>query len=250
MNFKELLSKIQDISEQNDISTPYIVGGVPREVTLKHNLEFNDFDITTGNNDIDKLAELFAESQDAEIKKFRDGHIQVITSGLKFDFSSNFSYKDIDAALKEKSVEDVDDLVRETYSRDFTINTLLMTLDLSKVIDITKSAFKDIENKIIDCPLDCDLSFKSSPNRILRAFYYKAKFGFGFSESVDKSITKNIDLLSSIHPRYAGEILNSILREDSNMIHELIERGVLHKIPLTKAVVKVLLENRRILDVI
>lgn len=250
MHFKDLLSKIQELSEQNNIDTPYIVGGVPRDVTLKHKIEFNDFDITTGNKDVSKLATLFAAFIGTDTKKLRDGHVQVIAGGLKFDFSSNFTYKDIDELLKNKDIKDIDDITRETYSRDFTINTLLMTLDMKNIIDITKQGFGNIQDKIISCPLDCDLSFKNSPNRILRAFYYKAKFGFEFSEDVENSISKNLDLLPRIHPRYGGEILNSILKENPKMIHELVERGVLHKMPLTKYVTKVLLENRRILDVI
>lgn len=250
MNFKELLGKIQQLAEENGLDTPYIVGGVPRDVTLKHKIEFNDFDITTGNKDVTKLASLFADSVGTSAKKLRDGHFQVVASGIKFDFSSNFMYKNIDKLLEEAAVDDIDDITRETYSRDFTINTLLMTLDMKNIIDITKKGFGHIQDGIIDCPLDCDLSFKSSPNRILRAFYYKAKFNFKFSDGVENSISKNLDLLPRIHPRYGGEILNSILKEDPKIIHELVERGVLHRMPLTKYVTRVLLENRRILDVL
>lgn len=250
MHFKELLGLIQELSEQNSISTPYIVGGVPRDVTLKHKIEFNDFDITTGNKDVIKLADLFAQAVHTDIKKLKDGHRQVIAEGIKFDFSSNFMYKDIDTLLKDKGIKDIDDITKETYSRDFTINTLLMTLDMKDIIDITNQGFGNIQDKIIACPLDCDLSFKNSPNRILRAFYYKAKFGFKFSDAVDDSITRNLELLKRVHPRYGGEILNSILKQDPKIVHELIERGVLHKMPLTKYVTRILLENRRILDVI
>lgn len=250
MQFKTLLLKIEELAETNDLSTPYIVGGVPRNIVLKKSIEFNDFDITTGDSTIHKLGELFAQHYKVEPKKMKDGHLQVIVDGIKFDFSSNFKYKHIDQILKESDVTEIDDLVRESYSRDFTINTFLMSMDLSQIIDITDRAFNDIHHKILSSPLNSTISFQHSPNRILRAFYYKARYGFNFSGELDQAIEENKDLLSKIHPRYAGEILNSILQADKNMIHELIERGILHKLPLTKYVVKILLENKRILEVI
>ena len=135
-------------------------------------------------------------------------------------------------------------------SRDFTVNALLLSLDFKQIVDVTGKGIEHLENGILACPLDCTLSFKESPNRILRAFYYKAKFGFKFDDSVSKAIKDNLDLLKTINARYASEMINSIVRADPSILEELIEIGALQKIPLTKYLTKVLLKNRRILDVI
>ena len=250
MSYKQCLALLGDLAKELGVDTPYIVGGVPRDVLLGAKIVFHDFDITNGSKSINKLAEAFAEHLGVSVRTMRDGHRQVFFDGIKYDFSSCFKYDDIDDSLADLKVTDIDELVRETYSRDFTINTLLLTLDLEHFIDITDQGISDLQGGIIQCPLDCTKSFESSPNRILRAFYYKAKFGFKFSPEVKSAIEENLHLLKKVNPRYSGEIINSILSHDQDMLNELVDFGVFEHLELTKKVIRNLLESRRILDVL
>lgn len=248
MSLKELLNELQAAAETSNLGTPYIVGGVPRDFVMGTLDAVNDIDITTGRSDINELAQLFAERVDGSSYNRLKDHSQVKIDGITFDFSTNFIYNNLPELKNEYSVDP--GLVKEAYSRDFTINTLLMPLDLSKVIDVTGRGVLDIESKILDCPVDCNLSFRESPNRILRAIYYKAKYGLIMSDNVKNAIKNNLDLLSEVKGRYASELVNASLREDPNMLSLMLELGVLQYLPMTKYLTKLLLENKKILDVI
>jgi tRNA nucleotidyltransferase/poly(A) polymerase len=206
--------------------------------------DVHDIDITTGSQDVDVLAELFAEKLGVKVKDLAD-HKQVQVGDVTFDFSSNFIYDNIE----EHGITG-GDLEKETYSRDFTINSLLLPLDFARVVDPTNQGLKDLANGVLDCPIDCNLSFSASPNRMLRAFYYKAKYDLDFSDNVLGAIKNNLELLKEINVRYASGLINDIIREKPDMIDELIELGVLQKLPMTKYLTKVLLKKRKILDVI
>lgn len=244
MALKDLLETMQEVAKTNNLSTPYIVGGLPRDILLERIDDIHDIDITTGSKDVDILAEMFAEALGAKVKDM-DDHKQVIVGDITFDFSSNFVHDNIEDFGVTGS-----NLQKETYSRDFTINSLLVPLDFSTVLDPTGKGKADLAKGILDCPIDCNVSFAASPNRMLRAFYYKAKYNLHFSDNVLSAIKNNLDLLKTIKTRYASDLINKIVRYKPEIIEELIELGVLQKLPLTKYLTKVLLQKRKILDII
>lgn len=242
MRIKEMLQILDSVALDNNLSTPYIVGGLPRDILFNRIEQVNDIDITTGEKDVFILADLFAQKVDGRVKELED-HKQVHKDGVVIDFSTNF----IDPSLEKN--DKMSNLEKEAYSRDFTINTLMLPLDFSTVIDLTGKGERDIVNKVLDCPIDCNISLESSPNRILRAFYYKTKFNLTFSSELSRAINKNLHLLRSINKRYSGEMINKIVRLDNNMLDELIEYGVIQKLPLTKYITKILLDRKKFLEV-
>lgn len=257
MGLRELLGTLEKVASQHKIHQPWICGGVVRDIAFAREGhkdeavdELRDLDITTGYEDVRLLADLFAAEIGSSAKEFKDGHKQVVAEGLRFDFSTNFKYDHIDKLLKKAGIENPDDLVRETFSRDFTINALLMPLDFSKIVDLTGKGLEDVRNKVLRCPLDCDVSFRQSPNRLMRAFVYSTKFGLKMTEGLRDSIRGNLELFGRLNPRYAGEKLNEALRYDPELLDELIELGVLPKLPLTKHLTRLLIGKRRLLDVL
>lgn len=244
MALKDLLDVMQRLAEENNINTPFIVGGLPRDILLEQIGDVHDVDITTGSKDVNILAELFADAIGVSVKDL-DDHKQVRVGNIVFDFSTNYIYDNIEQYGITGS-----DLEKETYSRDFTINSLLLPLDFSRIVDPTNQGLKDLEQGILDCPVDCNVSFAASPNRMLRAFYYKAKYDFKFSDNVMSAIKNNLELLKTINTRYASELINQIIRNDPEILSELIELGFLQKLPMTKYLTKILLEKRKLLDVI
>lgn len=247
---KDFLKILSDIAKENRLRTPYIVGGIPRDILLGNLSEINDIDITTGSKDVDSLAELFAQKLNTTTREMKDGHKKVMKDGISFDFSSNFMYDNIDEFLTAKGIVHSSDLIKETYSRDFTINTLLIPLNFGQVFDLTGMGKRDIEAGIIRCPVDCNLSFKNSPIRIIRAFYYSARFGFKIADDVKEAIKNNLDLIPKIERQYVVEKINYIVREKPELLTELMELGVLDKVPMTKALSRALIKSRKLLDVL
>ena len=130
---KEILSKILKISEENKISKPYLVGGIPRDLYLGLDPTDSDLDITTNSSDIIRLALLSCDYFRKYFKVFDDGHITIYLDDYTLDFSSNFIS---DAAVKYAGYIN-DNSLEEVYSRDFTINTLHMDLESYETIDPT-----------------------------------------------------------------------------------------------------------------
>lgn len=257
MGLAEQLAKLTEVAERYKLSRPYICGGVVRDLVLAREAgeearieSLNDVDITTGSADVQLLADLFAGAVGKSAKTFADGHKQVHVDGISFDFSTNFMYEGIDELLKKVGIDSPTDLQRETFSRDFTINALLLPLDFSEVVDLTGKGMDDLKERVLRCPLDSDASFAASPNRLIRAWELRARFGLSFAEDLRRSIERNLDLLKQVSARYAGDKLNDTLRAAPELLDELIESGFLQKIKLTKFISRLLISKRRIKEVL
>lgn len=248
MSLKETLARLAAVAARHDLGEPFICGGVARDLQLGEIKELHDVDITTGRSDVGLLADLFAGETGASVKTFADGHKQVFVDGVHIDFSTNFKYPDIDAMLEEAGAE-LTDLNREMWSRDFTINALLLKLDLSQTLDPTGMGLEDVKTKLLRCPLDPMVSFAASPNRLVRAWEYAGRLGFDFDPKLKEAIEQSLELLKKVKPRYAGAKLNAALRKRPELLDEMIEMGVLNHVPHTKLITKMLIQKRRLLDV-
>lgn len=249
MELKELLFVLEKVAKKNKIATPYIVGGVPRNIILGKNEEIRDIDITTGYSDVFILGDLFA--QELGHKIVTEGkHKKMDIGGLTFDFSTNFKYNTIDKMLDRKGIHTSNELLKETYCRDFTANTLLLDLKLNKIIDLTKHGVQDCKDLVLNCPVNPTISFFYDPKRILRAFLFKAKYNFQFSESVDKSIKANVRLLKLINKEFTAKLLNKILEYNADVIEEMIDYDIFKYISSTKAVNDELIKRKRIIDLL
>lgn len=249
MTIRKSLKLMQELSEQNGLSKPYVVGGVPRNSILPGPFELSDVDITTGDEDVYKLATLFSKAIGKDLIQASDDHLLVVHNDVKYDFSKNFKYPNIDELLAEKGIKNPTDMQREAFSRDFTVNTIMFTPDFQKELDPTGRGIKDIKAMILECPVNCDISFQYDPKRILRAYYFRAKYGFAFSKNVADSISKNMSLLDNVNRRYSSEMINKILREEPEMLDELIEDGLIQHVPMTKYLTNLLIESRRLSEV-
>lgn len=243
MNLREALTLIDELALDNNLSKPYIVGGFLRDIELGDISRFSDVDITTGDSDGLKLAKLFAEEVGSKTEKLGSGSLKVPMGKVSFDFSNGKKYLNV-----VEHSNGTDDLTIEIHSRDFTVNCLTSPMDLSKINDITGSGKDDIKNRILTCPVPCDISISNDPSRILRAVYIYLKYDFEMSDDLVKAIKGNSDLLNSINRRYASTLVNKCLRESEDAIDLFFELGIAGKIPMTKMLTKKLLNSRRMFE--
>ena len=82
--------------------------------------------------------------------------------------------------------------------RDLSINSLFYNINEEKVEDFTNKGIHDLENGIIETPIDAEITFRDDPLRILRmlrfAIKYKFKIGFNINNYIEKNkeeIVKN-----------------------------------------------------------
>ena len=245
MNLKEILSILNEVAKENKIHTPYIVGGVPRNILLGKFNALNDVDITTGYDDVHSLADLFAKKLGLAPRVFEDGHRKVYVEHFQIDFSSHAVSEHLGPKAKGMSA-----IEKDAYSRDFTVNALFIPLDFSDIIDPTGKGVSDIHERKLNTPIDSAQVFRDSPNRIIRAFYYAAKYDLKISDEIKAAIKSNLDLLDTVKGRYSGKSIAAALREKPELLDDLIETGVLSHIPLTKDIVDILIKEKKLNKVI
>ncbi len=250
MSLRDLLVVVSSVASEHHIREPFVVGGIARDIAMGSLENLNDIDLTNGERSISELADLVGQRLGIAPSVLSDGHKKLKWGKYSLDFSTNQIYPEIDTLLAQRGIKTINNMVRETYSRDFTINTLMTPLDFSKILDITAMGKYDISHKIIRCPLDPVVAITASPNRIVRAFYYAAKLGMTIDAGLKSAIGANLHLLEQVKSRYASDKLTEAIRLDSKIIDDLIETGVLGKLKLSKTMADELIRSRRLSEVI
>lgn len=253
MDVLELLSIISNIAKENDISKPFIVGGTPRDRVMgEAGKNINDLDITTGDDGSIKLSELISEKlKNAKLRTYDDGHTSINFMGIRMDFSNNFVAPSIEEELKKQDVSNITSLKRELYSRDFTINTLLEDLSLSNIYDITGNAIGDIQAKLLRCPINPDITIGVDARRILRAIKFSIKYGFRIEDSLKNAMLKHRDKIRGLSERFVQDRIGEIVRLDNiDGVNMLIEYKILPLVPLTKPVYDVLIDQKKLNQVL
>jgi len=251
MKLDELLSIIEKTAADNGINKPMLVGGVPRDRLIglvDKKSEIRDVDITTGNKDSLKLAILLNKKlEGSRYTVFDDGHVSVDIQGLHFDFSSNFVALGVKEELAKKGKENPSAMELELFSRDFTMNTLLETLNFETMCDLTGEGISDIKMKIIRCPINPEITIGVDPRRILRAIKFSIKFGFGIEDSLKTAMLNNHRKISELPKKFVSDKATEIALLDADKgIDMLIEYKLLPLIPLSKTLSDILIQHRKL----
>ena len=249
MLLSELLHTLSNIAKENDISEPYIVGGLPRDKEFGLAYNVKDIDITTGNKDSFALAMISSKTwPDVHFRAYDDGHSSLDFKNIRVDFSNNFNLPGIEEYLKNAGMEDITDLKKEIYSRDFTINTLLQPMDLKKEpIDVTGYAAKDIKDKILRTPVDPELTIGYDPRRILRALKLALKFDLSIKPELKDAIIKYRGSIVDLPLQSIKKQVNHMLGIDSKKAIEMLsEFKLLPIIPLSKLMTLEIAKNRMV----
>jgi len=237
MNIDELFGELLRLSIENNISKPYLVGGIPRDMVMGSVSDFSDFDITTNNSDITRLAITTAYTFDELFKIFSDGHISVYFDDYILDFSSNFIstkaviYLDSKLGTKDKKLHEV-------YSRDFTINTLHMDIETKEISDPIGLGLDDIKRKIIRTPIPPEITISDDPRRAYRAINFAVRFGFDIDDDLVKFLKNNAkefadDGLLYVKPESITSIISRALEVDATRtIEYLLDVDLFSSVPL------------------
>lgn len=246
MKLHDLLALIEKTATDNGLSRPFIVGGTPRDRIRGEAKEINDIDLTSQDGDSVDLAFACAEVIPyTNFQLYDDGHASMKIGALQIDFSNHFIIPTIDSELDRLGVKEKTPLMREMYSRDFTINTLLQDLAFEKVFDITAQGVRDIRAGVIRCPINPELTISHDPKRILRALRFALRFDYTIDADLVKAIKKYRHLLKDASPDYVKDKANELIKLDAKKaIKMMIEFGLLNVIPMTKLISDKLIENK------
>ena len=204
----------------------YLVGGYLRDLYLGFSKDLIDFDFAVDKNSI-KFSKEFARKIKGSFvlldKEHGSSRIVLNRKGQSY----TFDFTDFRGPTIEEDL----------LHRDFTINTLAVSLDelfTKKInegvlIDLYK-AKEDLKSKSINTV--SDLSFKEDPLRILRAFSIAAVFGFKIMPKTVKEIKKYKAQITKVSSERVRDEIFKILSAQDSVAHlkSLDELGVLSRI--------------------
>lgn len=228
---------MQETATNIGSSSPMICGGTPRDKYLERLDNISDLDITTGDNTVDYLSQEFSsnlrKNYNVTRKTMPDGHSTIFVGNLKVDFSSNFNVPNIDSLLNKIGIAKPTSMQKEMFSRDFTCNSLLLSLDLKNITDPTNMGFKDIKEKKIKTCLSPEITLTSNRNRVIRAIYLACKLGFDLDQSIIDFVKKNPDSIKISTTKSLSEKLNEAFDRDADRANYLITKmGLWNYIPI------------------
>lgn len=229
------------VQQRVGTSVAYICGGTPRDRYLKHLENISDVDITTGDKTVQYLAQELgselSEKYNVTVRSHDDGHASIYIGSFKMDFSSNYNAPNIDQLLAQKGIAKPTEMQKEMYSRDFTCNALLLSLDLKQLVDPTKRGFPDIKEKKIRTCLAPEITLVSNKNRVIRAIYLASKLDFDIDDSIVEFVQKNPASVKIASEKVLTEKLNEAFTRDADKAsYYLTKMGIWDQIPITEVV--------------
>ena len=246
MRLSELLSSLSRLAKENQLSEPYIVGGIPRDKAFGEPSTIKDIDITTGDDGALSLALVASrEWPEAHLQVYDDGHASLQFENIQVDFSNNYNLPDVEKAVGKKGLSDIE---KEVYSRDFTINTLLQPADLNKPPkDLTGKALNDIYNRVLRTPVDPNLTIGHDPRRILRAIKLAMKYDLKVDPALKDAIIKYRGGLKEVPMNQIKKQVNQMLEMNPKKAIEMLsEYKLLPILPLSKLMMREMAKNRMI----
>ena len=158
----------------------YLVGGAVRDLMLRnHNL---DIDLVVEGEGIPFARALALEQEGARVRSHEKFGTAVVlfADGFKIDVATaRHEYYARPGALPTVETSSIK---RDLYRRDFTINTMAVSLNpqsYGQVIDFFGGS-RDIKEKVIR--VLHNLAFVEDPTRIMRALRFSSRFGFAIGK--------------------------------------------------------------------
>lgn len=156
----------------------YLVGGVVRDLIL--NKKIMDVDILC---DLDStiLAKKLEEQDICKIKELKKEFrtAKIVVNGMCFDFATTRCEIYQKSGCLPQIVDYGVNLFEDSKRRDFTINTLVLSLNKDnflQIIDPSEKGLEDLKNKTLR--ILHDKSFVDDPTRILRMLKFMFRFDF------------------------------------------------------------------------
>jgi tRNA nucleotidyltransferase/poly(A) polymerase len=198
----------------------FLIGGAVRDVILGKN-SF-DIDVTVEGNAVEFAK--FLERNYPKICKVKEIHEKFTTAKAVFLFEKDEIIIDFASTRKESYpypsslplVEEIGcSLLDDVKRRDFTINSMAMSLNKNSFGDLTDylGGYQDLENKIIR--ILHDESFKDDPTRIIRALKFRVRFNCELDENT-KFLQQKI-LQSGMFDNLCGERIKSETKQTFNL---------------------------------
>jgi len=223
----DILQKIAAIAWKDKYEI-YAVGGYVRDLLLKKQVKDIDFVILgSGVEFAQKVRHNLKPSTIVIFERFGTAMIQYQDYQLEFVGARSESY----SPDSRKPTVTTASLEADLSRRDFTINTLAMSLNLNNYGEIIDpfNGRADLKQRIIKTPLEPEITFHDDPLRVLRAIRFATQLHFKIEPTTLAALAKMAERLKIISQERISDELMKILaaRKPSIGLKLMSETGVL-----------------------
>jgi tRNA nucleotidyltransferase/poly(A) polymerase len=251
-SIKQDIDAIDEVSRDLQMKI-YIVGGFVRDSLFGMDVnDDTDLDITEANGNAFDLAFFVSAKYNLPepiIYESTGTALVIMPSGREIEFhNAYYNVPHIIDQLYSLGVKPTS-LNKDVYSRDFTINTILLDPENGEVHDLTGMGISDIEHKILRTPLPPSKTLFLDPKRILRGIRFKIQFGLQedpvYTETVPKFIPTLIKFLQE-HPQSDAvqkTVEKTMAMDSSRAFDEYNKLGIMEYLPKNEDMDKIIKEN-------
>lgn len=198
----------------------YLVGGCVRDLLMDK--EPNDYDVAVNAEPL-KLKKLFNNSIDTGIKH---GTITVIVDKMPIEITQMRIDGEYINHRKPISISPAVTIVDDLKRRDFTINSMALTID-NELIDVF-GGLADIQKKTIKCVGEPANRFNEDALRILRAFRFASVLDFKIENKTLDAAKQQAYLLKEISvERTFSELIKLLMGQKPQCLQLLLKNNSL-----------------------
>ena len=225
-----IISEISNYCSNNNIEC-YVVGGFVRDFIL--NRECKDVDILIIGDGISAAMKI-ANTIDPNIsvtvfRNFGTAYFKYKEYEIEFVGSRKESY----VSSSRNPIVQAGTLEDDINRRDFKINSIAISLNkhnFGELVDL-HDGLSDINQKIINTPLDSNITFSDDPLRMLRAIRFSCQLDFEIHPELINTMTKLKERISIItSERIIDEINKIILTKTPSKGFKILEKTGLLKL--------------------
>ncbi len=223
-----IFHEISNYCSANNIES-FVVGGFVRDFFIKR--PSKDIDILIIGDGI-SVAKQIASQIDPKIpvtifKNFGTAYFKYNDYEIEFVGSRKESY----AKNSRNPIIETGSFKDDINRRDFKINSIAISLNnknFGKLIDL-HDGLKDIEKKVINTPLDSNVTFSDDPLRMLRAIRFACQLDFKIHDNLVETMAKKKNRISIVtNERIVDEINKIILSKTPSKGFKILEQlGIL-----------------------
>ena len=205
-----IFHEISNYCSANNIES-FVVGGFVRDFFLKR--PSKDIDILIIGDGIN-VAKQIAKQIDPKIpvtifKNFGTAYFKFNDYEIEFVGSRKESYANDSRNPIIETGSFKDDINR----RDFKINSIAISLNnqnFGELVDL-HDGLTDIEQKVINTPLDSNITFSDDPLRMLRAIRFSCQLDFEIHDNLVKTMAMQKNRISIVTNERIVEEINKII---------------------------------------